>query len=328
VKHLDLFSGIGGFALAADWVWGAEHEIVSFCEIESFCQKVLKKHWPDVPIHDDIKTLKGDKYGTIDLITGGFPCQSFSVAGKRRGKNDDRYLWPEMFRIIQEARPRWVIGENVTGIINMALDEVLSDLESEGYEAQTFIIPACSQNAPHRRDRVWIVANSKLPGSQERWPQNNGKMDDCTGKRETSGYISTTIKKSNSYAPNSTNAGLKSLRQERENSVFQDANASDTKRTGLEGGNTEGTGISDGWDTKHFVGNIRQNKNESWDEPWFEVATRLCSVDDGLLPGLDGRGMTRNKYRVNKLKALGNAIVPQVVVPIMESIKKIDEEMK
>lgn len=311
MKHLDLFSGIGGFALAADWVWGAEHEIVSFCEIESFCQKVLKKHWPDVPIHDDIKTLKGDKYGTIDLITGGFPCQSFSVAGKRRGKNDDRYLWPEMFRIIQEARPRWVIGENVTGIINMALDEVLSDLESEGYEAQTFIIPACSQNAPHRRDRVWIVANSKLPGSQERWPQNNGKMDDCTGKRETSGYISTTIKKSNSYAPNTSDSRSESMRRERENSVFRNKPIADTINQRLQRG--EWSGSHDQRQAPH--GSITECI-KAWDEPWIEVASRFCGVD------------ARVSHRVDRLKSLGNAIVPQVVVPIMESIKKIDEEMK
>lgn len=157
MRMLDLFSGIGGFTLAASWVWQDDLEIVSFCEIDSYCQKVLKKHWPDVPIVSDIKTMNGQDFGAIDILTGGFPCQPFSVAGQQRGKDDDRYLWPEMFRIIKESRPRWIIGENVTGIINLALDEVLSSLESEGYETQAFIIPACGKDAPHRRDRVWIV---------------------------------------------------------------------------------------------------------------------------------------------------------------------------
>ncbi|NOY60443.1 MAG: DNA (cytosine-5-)-methyltransferase [Calditrichaeota bacterium] len=169
MRMLDLFSGIGGFSLAAQWTWGNELEIVQFVEKDKFCQKVLKKHWPDVPICDDIRKFKGDKYAeTIDLITGGFPCQPFSVAGKRKGKEDDRWLWPEMFRVIREVRPRWVIGENVAGIINLGLDEVLSDLESEGYEVQTFIIPACAVGAWHRRDRVWIVANAEGSGRDEK----------------------------------------------------------------------------------------------------------------------------------------------------------------
>ena len=158
MKHLDLFSGIGGFALAARW---AGLETIGFCEKDEFCQKVINKHWPGVPIFSDIKELTGDQLksdGIIpDIITGGFPCQSFSCAGQQRGKGDDRYLWPEMFRVIREIHPAWVIGENVRGIVNMALDEVISNLESVGYETATFIIPACGVDAPHRRDRVWII---------------------------------------------------------------------------------------------------------------------------------------------------------------------------
>ncbi|MFA5261285.1 MAG: DNA cytosine methyltransferase, partial [Candidatus Omnitrophota bacterium] len=185
--HIDLFSGIGGFALAAKW---AGIETVQFVEIDPFCQKVLQKQFPGVPIHDDIKTfayaasIKDDKResrgvgyapqggeggddatGPCDksrpfLLTGGFPCQPYSCAGKRKGKDDDRALWPEMLRVISEAKPRWVIGENVAGFIGMGLDDCISDLEGEGYEVQAFVIPACAVNAPHRRDRVWIVANS------------------------------------------------------------------------------------------------------------------------------------------------------------------------
>jgi DNA (cytosine-5)-methyltransferase 1 len=140
-------------------------ETVAFCEMDAFCQKVLKKRWPNVPIHSDIKELDGHEYrGAVELICGGFPCQPFSVAGEQRGAEDDRALWPEMLRVICEVQPTWVIGENVSGIINMELDNVLSNLEAEGYAAQTFVLPACSVDAKHRRDRVWIVAHSNGQG--------------------------------------------------------------------------------------------------------------------------------------------------------------------
>jgi len=155
--HLDLFSGIGGFALAAKW---NGFRTVAFCDCEPYAQAVLKKHWPDVHVHGDIRKVRGDLYAGITLLTGGFPCQPFSVAGKQRGKTDDRYLWPEMLRVIREARPAWIVGENVAGIVNMALDTVCADLEAEGYEVESIIIPACAVDAPHRRDRVWIVAHS------------------------------------------------------------------------------------------------------------------------------------------------------------------------
>jgi DNA-cytosine methyltransferase len=161
--HLDLFSGIGGFALAAGW---AGFETVGFCDNEPYAQAVLKKHWPDVPIHGDIKALDGTAYRGVTLLTGGFPCQPFSNAGKRRGKDDDRYLWPQMLRVIQEARPAWIVGENVVGIIGLALDQVCSDLEAEGYEVEPIIIPACGVDAPHRRNRVWVVAR----GGGAMWP--------------------------------------------------------------------------------------------------------------------------------------------------------------
>ena len=164
MRHLDLFSGIGGFALAASWVWREEYETIAFVEREKYCQRVLRKNFPGVPICEDIYAAKGEDYTPVDLLTGGFPCQPFSVAGKQRGKEDDRYLWPEMLRVIREVRPRWVIGENVAGIINMELDQVLTDLEDEGYTCWTFIIPACAIGSRHIRDRVWILANSDKEG--------------------------------------------------------------------------------------------------------------------------------------------------------------------
>jgi DNA (cytosine-5)-methyltransferase 1 len=163
LKHFDLFSGIGGFALAARWMgW----ETVQFVEIDEFCQKVLKKNFPNVPIFGDIKQFDGTKYkGTIDIITGGFPCQPFSVAGKRKGIEDDRYLWPEMLRAIREIQPRHIVAENVRGIVNwergMVFDKVQADLEAQGYEVLPFLLPACAINANHRRDRIWFIAYSK-----------------------------------------------------------------------------------------------------------------------------------------------------------------------
>ena len=155
MKHLDLFSGIGGFALAAQW---AGIETVAFCEIDDFACKVLNKNFPNVPIHRDIRELDGGQYAGIDIITGGYPCQPFSYCGKREGESDPRHLWPEMFRIIKQSRPKYVVSENVTGHVTMGIDSVLDDLESESYTAWPFIIPACGKDSPQLRNRVWILA--------------------------------------------------------------------------------------------------------------------------------------------------------------------------
>ncbi len=163
MKHGSLFSGIGGFDLAADWMgW----ENVFHCEIAEFPRKILNHYWPNADCHEDIKKTDFTKYrGTVDIISGGFPCQPYSAAGKRLGKEDDRHLWPEMLRVIREVKPQWVVGENVRGLLNwnggMVFHEVCSDLENIGYEVQAFIIPASGINAPHQRERLWIVANSR-----------------------------------------------------------------------------------------------------------------------------------------------------------------------
>lgn len=163
MKLLDLFAGIGGFSLAAHWMgW----ETVAFVEKDEFCQKVLRKNFGEnIEIHNDITKFSGKPFrGRVDIVTGGFPCQPFSASGLKKGASDERALWREMFRVIEEARPAWIIGENVTGIIPMELDNVLADLEGAGYETQAVIIPACATGAEHRRDRLWIIGNAEGRG--------------------------------------------------------------------------------------------------------------------------------------------------------------------
>jgi len=168
MKQASLFSGIGGFDLAAEWMgW----ENVFHCEWNPFCKKILNYYWPNAVSYDDItKTDFTVWRGRIDILTGGFPCQPYSVAGKRKGKDDERHLWPEMLRAIREIQPRWIVGENVSGIITwnggLVFEEVQTDLEAEGYEVQTYVLPAASVNAPHKRDRVWFVAYRANTGNE------------------------------------------------------------------------------------------------------------------------------------------------------------------
>ena len=177
MKHGSLFSGIGGFDLAAEWMgW----QNIFHCEIGEFPRKILKHHFPKSICYEDIKKTDFTKHrGEIDIISGGFPCQPYSNAGKRRGKDDDRHLWPEMLRVIREVQPRFVVGENVAGLLSwnngMVFHEIITDLENEGYETQAFLIPACATNAPHRRDRIWFVAHSKSNGRHERGEKINGR---------------------------------------------------------------------------------------------------------------------------------------------------------
>ena len=207
LKVLDLFSGIGGFTLGLDST--NFFETVKFVEKDKYCQKVLQKNFPNIPIEEDIKNVKG-KEGEADVICGGFPCQPFSVAGKQKGTSDDRHLWPEMFRLIREIKPQFVIGENVKNIINIqdgvVFETVCTDLESEGYEVQPFNIPAAGVGAPHRRERVWIVANTK---SIESYVGEHGKhQEERSGQGE--------IRGENSHDANTYSKRLEGFRAEHE----------------------------------------------------------------------------------------------------------------
>ena len=186
LRMLDLFAGIGGFSYAGEKLVGG-FETVAFCEYDEHAQRVLRKHWPDTEIIRDIRELANDAdrfRGMVDVITGGYPCQPFSLAGVRRGDQDDRHLWPEMLRVIEAVRPRWVIGENVAGHISMGLDTVLSDLEAAGYASRCYVIPAVAADAPHRRDRCWIVAHAGCQRQGAEVSRSSGQSIDGAAQRQ------------------------------------------------------------------------------------------------------------------------------------------------
>ena len=255
LRHLDLFSGIGGFSLALEATGG--FETVAFCDIEEFPRKVLQKHWPHVKQYKDIKELnyeqlKADGLVPIDIITGGYPCQPFSVAGRKKGEKDPRHLWPEYFRLVKELRPTWVIGENVGGHIKLGLDTVLENLESEGYAVRTFSIPASAIGANHKRERVWIVAHSERNGfiaseerrSTEETISNKSKGKNNTLNVEGTGSISET--KSNVEDTRRTLRQRTFIRGENEKETGQ-GNADLTQRSGeasqSDVANTESKGL-------------------------------------------------------------------------------------
>ena len=229
MKLLDLFSGLGGFSYGLERIG---FKTVAFCEMDKYCKLVLQKHWKGAKIYNDVKEitkekLESDGVELPDIITGGFPCQPFSVAGKQKGTSDDRHLWPEMFRIIQELKPRWVIGENVKGLVNlqdgMVFETVCTDLEGEGYEVRAFNIPAAGVGAPHRRERIWIVAHAK----------RYNKTDEIGGSDETSRGIQEEHRQDDSSARLTSRTS--SIRQT--NNGHEDME--DSNNNGHEGGFTE-----------------------------------------------------------------------------------------
>ena len=256
--HLDLFSGIGGFALAARW---AGIETMQFVENEEFAQKVLTKNFPGVPIHENIKTYRANGIVQPFLLTGGYPCQPFSQAGKRRGQNDDRHLWPEMFRIIQECRPTWVLAENVSGHIKLGLEEVLTDLESEGYQSQVFHIGAVAKDAPHRRMRVWIVAytNSKSESNGSQYEQ----------------WMETEDVANSQYSPDRTKRG-----EEREEESIQGVNREE-RLSGLPGGTGSNSRDVADSNSKREIGNKSEYREGCGFESRSEDVANSKSIKSG-----------------------------------------------
>jgi DNA (cytosine-5)-methyltransferase 1 len=376
LKVLDLFSGIGGFSLGLEST--GHFKTIAFVEKDKFCQKVLQKNFKNIPIEGDIRNVKGEKY-KADVVTGGFPCQPFSVAGKRKGTDDDRYLWDETIRVVRECKPKYFIGENVEGLINiqegMVLRQVQTDLEKEGFEVQCFIIPASGIGAWHQRKRVWIVGYSEHNGhtSTKIKGSSNKTNDDCKKRKHqtieserTSRYrnnenvwmdVSNTESKwsrecreldkkkrleeskstqSDCICSNVPNSECNEhqhtpTRQSRTGEVWgfysekekqtshdlwskttrcndtsgKQKNLSDSECKGLEGLSQHSSTISSSQKKRlHF--RDESSRGEERQKTWWQTQSNLCGVPDGVSYELD-------KDRANRIKALGNSIVPQIV---------------
>ena len=358
LRILDLFSGIGGFSYAAEKLVGG-FKTVAFCEQDEFAQMVLKKHWKDIPIYEDVRTIDATRLGTIDIVCGGFPCQAVSQAGLQKGEEDERWLWDEMFRVVQDCKPKYVIGENVRGLISIRegflFEKVQSDLESEGYEVQSFVIPAAAVGAWHLRERVWILARrtsdangiddsirrinrdvSKVSGSGQ--VNSSGSGTDVGGKFKPSKdgqMVSNTKRKSINNADSRWNDRVKEEEQKTRStdgsSSGQDVSNINCVRSqarlsrqdkGQEG-NAE----------KPNNRNYRHRGGQTRDQS--STVGRMGDLDDGIPAGLfdhfkkEPEGVPRlaekQEYRSGKLKCLGNSIVPQVAAELFLAIKHSEE---
>ena len=309
LKHVDLCSGIGGFALGFSWA-ELSHPVL-FCDIEPWSRKILAKHWPDVPIAEDVKELANDPNGFVpdcDILSCGYPCQPFSVAGKQRGEEDDRHIWPEIFTIIQAKRPTWIVCENVYGHISMGLDTVLSDLETEGYSCQPFIVPACAVNAPHRRDRLWIVAHTNSHGKP------NGSINEEKRSRQLVGDTENDRCNRGSASARREGAQNKQVEQfsvrgklsrSSENVAYTDNKRSQGR---LSGGKDEER------QSEHGHTRCSSAAHRQPTEEWWAAEPSVGRVANGI------------PKRVDRLKGLGNAIVPQIAMQIGLCIKQVNEQ--
>jgi DNA (cytosine-5)-methyltransferase 1 len=358
LRHVDLCSGIGGFSLGFEWAELSKP--VLFCDIEPWSRKILNKHWPDVPIAEDIKELANDPERLVpecDILTAGYPCQPFSVAGRQKGEADPRHIWPYIFKIIAQRRPTWVVCENVYGHIRLGLDKVLTDLETEGYTTRTFVVPACSINAPHKRDRVWIVGYTKHNGSSS--TEVRGVSDetgeyDSQGQNQTSEFKGASGSRSGedvAYPQSKRHRGGDPTGDRTEERILQSEEQKGREMGSEAEGRSESfredVAYSDsqrgrGRQTKRQdAENVRQSsKHQRADGERMETRhseSSLCGMDDGLptrLDRFDGwhrepedipRVAVDIKDRANRLKGLGNAIVPQIAMRIGLTIKKMEE---
>ena len=339
MKVLDLFSGIGGFSLGLEST--GHFRTVAFCEIDKFCKLILDKHWKGTKVYDDVKTITKKQFeedGTEfpDIITGGFPCQPFSVAGKQQGTSDSRHLWPEMFRIIKEFSPRWVIGENVKGLTNIqdgvVFETVCSDLEGEGYEVRTFNIPAAGVQAPHRRERIWIVAHAKrfnerksIRGSdetqsriQEEHRQNNSTSRESS---RTSSIWETdngheNLENSRRTLQQGTELSKKNENETREGNADQHQRSSSTPRSNVADTESISSNVVDS-STGRCASQeteVQPGRYSAFDPSWWIAEPKLGRVANGV------------QGRVHRLKSLGNSIIPKIVQEIGNAIITAEKE--
>ena len=302
MTHGSLFSGIGGFDLAAEWMgW----QNVFHCEWMPFPRQVLHYYWPEAISYEDVtKTDFSVHRGAIDILTGGFPCQPYSAAGKRLGTEDNRHLWPHMLRAIREIQPRWVVGENVRGLTNwndwVVFDEVQADLESAGYEVLPFLLPACAVNAPHRRDRIWFVAYNSVYGNAA----------DATSDRREWPRQEIEVKEGLQTRPKPT--GKLEWGFER---LCRNGHAADASGKRLQRGQNS-RGIAGIGQKSHK----QPTRHICSDWQVFPTQSPICGGDDGLPTELDG--ITFPKWRAESIKGYGNAIVPQVALQIFKAIEQ------
>ena len=316
LKILDLFSGLGGFSLGLERT--GQFKTVAFCEIDKFCTLLLQKHWKGVKIYNDVKEitkerLEADGIPSPDVITGGFPCQPFSVAGKQAGTSDDRHLWPEMFRTIQEFTPRWIVGENVKGITNiqdgMVFETVCTDLEGEGYEVRTFNIPAAGVGAPHRRERIWIIANRK----ESMVNPDDVRLEQYSTTKEKASWWRT----STTFEP--TGSMENARRTLRPGTELREKNEDET---GKEDANQH---QRSGSPSESDVADTNLNR-EKWNQSEDRNGSRVEQDNWWLVEPNVGRVAHGVSGRVHRLKALGNSIVPQIAQEIGRAIIKAERE--
>jgi DNA (cytosine-5)-methyltransferase 1 len=323
MKHGSLFSGIGGFDLAAEWMgW----ENVFHCEWNEFGQRVLKHHFPKALSYADITETDFNVHrGRISVLSGGFPCQPYSSAGKRLGKEDERHLWPEMLRAIREIQPRWVVGENVLGLVNwnggMVFEEVQADLEAQGYEVQPFILPAAAVNAPHRRDRVWFVAHSNKCNDGRTPRKDEGESGaqrvqerDAVRQFAQSGEVRGNATNSDNGSGSKDTIPARGKESDELYGLSQNAPDTDKERLYTSTANRE-------LERERFRRVHQQGQH--WQD--FPTEPPICSRDDGFSDRLDG--ITFPKWRNESIKAYGNAIVPQVAHQIFKAIQEYEESL-
>jgi|LULU01.1.fsa_nt_gb DNA (cytosine-5)-methyltransferase 1 len=330
LRHFDVCSGIGGFSLG--FRWAALSEPVAFCEIDPYCQKVLAKNFPNIPIFNDVKELVNDRPESTrtipdhDILTSGYPCQPFSVAGQRRGEEDERNIWRFVFEIVKRKHPTWCVFENVYGHIAMGLDQVLHDMESEGYSTQTFVVPACSLNAPHKRDRLWIVGNSEHDGSlasKIRRGNQETSRGTSQGQSQAEQSSGTSRRKDNGSLADTESEGLQGLDKHSPTISTKgdeitdigtkssgDKNVANSKCMGRESRTSVREELAREESHGKFNNRSTDGSAQERARSWWDVEPNVGRVAYGI------------PSRVDRLRGLGNAIVPQIAMQIGLSIKE------